>query len=375
MAEQDNGEVSFDDSTVDDIVNTITERSIREGVDTIAKPSVDELKQAAKNFLTQSESLQTSIQNIEAILKEQQKTRHSMGKKEYSVLQKYIDNRNKIRTFLHGEDLSKLWALVAEFQMQLNSFIGQKVEMVYVFVDNNNEPVLYEMENTNILKGDYSRSNRVIARYRATQTNFENDLKRIVLDDKDYNMTGVANATATYQEIMTRYNNHKRQRRVMWLNPSPPLKWHVAKIYQVGDINEAYANIILSHQESLFAVMSVLDTNIEVFMVLFYTNVDNASGLLQGDIEYQNIEYGIKSAGASMMQLKEVQNIAEIIVNTENVTEDLVRQEKERLANQGSTRNAIYGSSRKSGQNAVKQSLDELKDELRRVLGPDVTIT
>jgi O-succinylbenzoate synthase len=48
----------------------------------------------------------------------------------------------------------------------------------------------------------------------------------------------------------------------------------------------------------------------------FVSQVDNISGLLQGDVSKDGIEYGIKSAGASTLGLAQMKKLAQEILAT-----------------------------------------------------------
>jgi hypothetical protein len=85
---------------------------------------------------------------------------------------------------------------------------------------------------------------------------------------------------------------------VFWENEG---KWETMRVSSEGDINEAYANFYLNKKYFYFKKMIERDINTYMLDKNYgVIAVDNISGLLQGDVNVDNIAYAIKSRGASM---------------------------------------------------------------------------
>ena len=82
-----------------------------------------------------------------------------------------------------------------------------------------------------------------------------------------------------------------------------------------------------------------MEENIEDYMLQGVALVDNVSGLLQGDVTVGDIEYGVKSAGASVLGLTQITRLAQKILKDANFDVNKLREEKERLRKRGKQRN------------------------------------
>jgi hypothetical protein len=84
-----------------------------------------------------------------------------------------------------------------------------------------------------------------------------------------------------------------------------------------GDINEAYVSFAMLNNE-IPTFQEEMEENVEDYMTDTTSGVgvvDNVSGLLQGDVSVNGIEYAVKSAGASTLGLKQVIELATTIKN------------------------------------------------------------
>ena len=269
-------------------------------------------------------------------------------------MDEYIRGRDQVRAFLNSDIPKRLYEESMNFQQVLNNFLGQKVSMVFVFENSDGEPELYEITSEDVLKYDYSSSNKLVARYRGDADALNHAMKRLQLSAEwNFNLAGLK---STYAETLYRYRCSRQvnKRIVLWQNPYN--EWHAMKVSAEGDINEAYASIvILNRKEPSFN--NNMEINIEQFLNEV-AQVYNISGLLQGDVTNGNIEYGIKSAGASTLSLKQIIKIAYQIVNDENFSQEKLEKIKAEFAAKGRTRNKEMKSLDKSVREAITKIMD-----------------
>ena len=105
------------------------------------------------------------------------------------------------------------------------------------------------------------------------------------------------------------------------------------RVTSQGDIHETYASFYLNEKFDLFKKSIHLEKNINEYA----TNksygliaVDNISGVLQGDIskKMQNVEYAIKSRGASVLGDSDILAIATVISKSseKDITKNKIQQ-------------------------------------------------
>lgn len=294
----------------------------------------NELKIAAQKYLFVVESLSNQLLGFQMVLKRQSEIRKA-NRDIYNELDEYIANKQEISYFLAGEIPKKLYATSLEFQELLNKILGQKVVMVFVY-EGDDGPELYEMKGHDLLKYDYSSSNQLAARYRVTTSDLNTALEQLKLDEQ-MNQDFLNGVKSTYMEVLYRYRCSRQvgKRVVLWyLNNN----WNAMKVSAEGDINEAYASfVILNDPPPTF--QNDMEQNVADFMNEGVRNVDNISGLLQGDVRKNGLEYAIKSMGASTLSLKQIQTLAKRIVSEEGFDKEKLLQVQKELQAKGRTRN------------------------------------
>lgn len=317
------------------------------------KGNLAALKLAASHYISAVEALQKQVSEFEALLRHQQGLRRA-NKTGFATMEEYIRGKEQVRSFLNSDIPKRLYEESMNFQQVLNNFLGQQVTMVFVYENSDGEPELYEITSEDVLKYDYSSSNKLVARYRGDADALNHAMKRLQLTaDWNFNLSGLK---ATYAETLYRYRCSRQvnKRIILWQNPYN--EWHAMKVSAEGDINEAYASIvILNRKEPSFN--NNMEINIEQFLNEV-AQVDNISGLLQGDVANGNIEYGIKSAGASTLSLKQIIKIAYQIVNDENFSQEKLEKIKADFAAKGRTRNKVQKSIDKTTLEAIQKAMD-----------------
>lgn len=108
-------------------------------------------------------------------------------------------------------------------------------------------------------------------------------------------------------------------------------EWQLVKINTLGDIGEAYANLLINYQMYNKTEDWLLDPDydkqIDHFVNDFLLQVDNQSGFFIEDITSNHrdangdlISYGAKTGGAQMMGLKAIYTFAQLILGQNGVT-------------------------------------------------------
>ena len=350
------GEITLKETQADASTIDFLQKNILSKVDTPLsnqiKNNLKLLKGSAIEYINTVETLQEKITKFEQLLRHQKKLRRSVSN--YRNLEEYIQGRNKVRAFLDSDTPKKLYQKSMNFQQILNQFLGQQVKMIFVFENSEGEPELYEITSEDVLKYDYSSSNSLVARYRKDSDALNHSMKRLQLTTNwNFNFPGLK---ATYIETLYRYrcSRQVKKRIVLWENPLG--RWHAMKVSAEGDINEAYASLVLlNRKEPTFN--NSLEINIQQFLNQV-AQVDNISGLLQGDVTDGEIQYGIKSAGASTLSLKQIIKIAHQIIEDEDFSKEKLEKIKQDFASKGKTRNKIQKSISKDVLDAIKQKIE-----------------
>ncbi len=325
--------VELEESTADIITNEQLN-----AIDTPLKDAVEidiqQLRAAANEYLIEVSALSVEIQQFQNLLQRQRNLRRANAN--YSEIEEYIQNKEQQSVFLRSDIPKRFYAATFKFQAALNAFIGQKVVMVFVYENNNGEPELYEIKDEDLLKYDVaSRTNNFVARYNPTQKDLETSMERLKVDEAfNFNLIGLK---TTYKEVLFRYRVSRKHnnRIVLWQNPSRV--WHHAFISAEGDINETYAAIVLLNKKSP-DFNSDIELNVEAFVHETF-NVDNESGMLAGDVTVGNIEYGIKSAGASALSARQLIIMAKKVISDATFDKQALLKEKQKLHARARTRN------------------------------------
>ena len=297
--------------------------------------SLQGLKIAAKAYINIMSTTEEWLIQFENLLKSQQRFRHQNP--DYNSIQDYREKRSQINAMLKTNNPAIIIQSSLEFQTLLNNFLGQKTEIVYVYKNSKNQPQAYVLKGEDYLKYTYNSFNELSARFSLSQKKLSTIGEQLKSStEPKYSEQGL---NLTYTEVMNRYEENRRKKYgyyVHWKGSAG--KYTAMSVSSRGDINEAYAGfIILNHAHPGFR-NSNIELNIEDFMLEGVSKVDNLSGLLKGDITSGNIEYGIKSAGASVLSIKQILPIAQMILAEDFSIEKLKQiQEQE----QGVTRNKI----------------------------------
>lgn len=328
-------------NTLDKIANKIKQNMTKEELQEAI--SLQEIKKSAKIFILIIDNFKNSVFNFENKLKRMKELRHQFINNTYKVLPEYINLQKSVSTFLNSYKPDMIYKSTISFQTILNSKLGQRLKSIIVFENEQGNPIIAQFHIKDSLKYSYSSSAKMNASINLLKQS--RDALKIIQQNglKD---TQAQYLQFLYKDMNTRYDIGKQtgSNRIMWLNPSPPPKWKKRKIQSKGSINEAYAALILERRYKGFFTDYRVD--VDKFMENEIDRVDNISGVLQGDAEYQNIQYCIKSLNASFMGLNDIITIArKITTEKTSLLKQLLEEAKQSLAKRGAKINSVAESS------------------------------
>lgn len=183
-----------------------------------------------------------------------------------------------------------------EIQNLINAYIGQKIVVTYVHVDENGQRELRIIDNTakylTVLEGNsnnnpfYKLGYNIDARYSVLKNS-------LPMED---NLT----LQETAAEVERRYNTYKK--RVLWFWGS----WKGYKFSTKGPINEAFTDLYIHN----IKLTSSLEGNIDTFMLGDHGAIkaDATKGYMIGDVNKDGIQYAVKGYFGSPQGVKDVIN-------------------------------------------------------------------
>lgn len=352
---------------VDSVTNDLAEEGIKDLVEVI-RPTVEEVKQAARTFLGVCNGVAAAYERGNQLIAKMEAFRHEVQEANKNktpgevrkLLQKnkaYQLQREEFANYFKTEGM-KIYEELFKFQDVLNRALGQKVQMVYTLTStrgkNIKAPVIYEIPEEQVvryLKADSTRG-ALVGRINFSKKALQKEQNRI-LNALERNSNTLANGVnlenldETYKEVIRRYNYTKSRCKGKFilyrnLETTPPPRWFKLSISGEGDVNEAYANVVLSRQlksEFLFQ-SSYLEKNVGTFAKVIHL-VDNISGLLEGDITVGNVEYAVKSPRAGTPGVTQFIEFAQEIIDNANFSIADLEKKKKELHDKGVPRNAI----------------------------------
>lgn len=260
------------------------------------------------------------------------------------LYQTYKNLKTQNTLFLQGEKLTRIQTETNNFQQYLVSLLGKQIETVAIYVDGG-EVKLYGIKSEDILRFEKGGHGGISARFPSSAKQMQKALAKVgkdiaelelPLDEEGYKIK--VQLDKIYKEILYRYNSSlkaKTPRIVLWWYPNTDYDNPSAmEVSSLGDITEAYAAILFARQNKMI-ITSNMEQNIDTYMNNYVAQVDNISGLFQGDITdtRSGIEYAIKSANASTMSVKQVIELAQIIKSSGgSFTVEHLRQVAENLS-------------------------------------------
>lgn len=320
-----------------------------DGLDNILSPVLkgdsEALKRNASRFLQEAENCIIKIQNINQKESIKQRIKTLVSKEgDISSLQQELDSFKNLE--ISKAEFQRFMQLIFDFQNNLNNFLGQQVEVIYVYVGKSGTPELWRLNDSGkeVTKTLASKGRGLSARYKNfSQKYLQRNAELIEKTDMKINVAGLQSA---YTETSRRGSLSRLKIGSLLILWRPGGVWQKMLVSSQGDINEAYAAFYLQNSPP----PSFDDGDIEILIDQFLTsgpnsvqNVDNISGLLEGDVSQGEIEYAIKSKGASTLSYNQVIDMAVLLseMPVNEITEDFLKNYKQKLHDKGSTRNKI----------------------------------
>ena len=294
-------------SIASDAVDEAIDYSAEEGAKEISS-SVEDVKRAALAVLRAASMLQDHVNSVENLRKIMQ---NQTGSNDFAVLDQALElQKSDIQS---KEQYEFLMEQVFLLQNEVNAFLGQKVQMVYVYKGSKGEVELWSIDNSvkdlSLTRGSSSHGGYFSGRYQLSRKKLT-ALGGKLIEKEDYNPIGL---NLTYQEILRRKQYSKEVLGkggtfiILWNEGNG---WQGVKVSSEGVLAESYAGFYLN---GVVFEPGGSEANVRYFMTdanLGAVAVDNASGFLQGDISIEHTdangvksstEYGIKTKGASAM--------------------------------------------------------------------------
>lgn len=179
-----------------------------------------------------------------------------------------------------------------EIQNLINEYLGHRIVMTYVHINNNGEREIRIFDN------DFTHL-KVESGYNFKKIGFEVEqnykvLKNSLPDNINQNLTNTA------KEVERRYSTYKKQ--ILWkINH----EWKGYRMTTKGPINEAYVNMYI-HEIKL---KNSLEKNIDTFMLdpnHGAIQADNTKGYLIGDVRKDGIQYAVKGKFGSPQGYRQI---------------------------------------------------------------------
>lgn len=322
------------------IAQEVTDMAVNESMEAVGEalaPSTEEVRAAARELLQYAQQL--SVQN--GTVAEQIANLNTES--ESSVL-----NFSK-KMVKSKEEFVNLMKRVDTFQNIVNAFLGQVVQMVFVWVGSGGQVKLYSLSNSveslGIDKTSSKRGGLYTGKYR---NGIAKRMGELIQAQNNYNQSSLDD---TFKEVWARFNISKAKLKlrgaalILWnLNGTWDGRW----ISGAGPLGEAYVSFFLNEY--------VFSGGMEYNVMDFMTNsshgaelADNASGFLQGDVTKGNIEYGVKMNNAQSLGYIDIIKYAQEVLETTDVKAYLQNLKEELNA--------------KGIKNMVRPIAEKMKDE------------
>lgn len=217
------------------------------------------------------------------------------------TVEKYENNPKHIGTI--GQQLTRLrnqkefiYAEFFEIQNLINAFLGQRIVMTYVHVDNEGKREIRISDNDishlEITQGIMWNGNPFYKLGYNVESHYQTLKNSLPKEDND-----VLQETA--MEVERRYLNYKK--RVLWYYPS---EWKGYKFRTKGPINEAFVDLYVHNIQ----LLNSLEGNIDTFMLGDHGAIkaDSTKGFLIGDIAKDGVQYAVKGIFGSPQGTKDI---------------------------------------------------------------------
>lgn len=284
----------------------IAAEEVSKEIDKEIEVSEATVRQAAIRLVEYADSLAMEWKQAELIA-------GSLGPDEDPTAKIVRFQKKMIKANYQFQDMMKY---VFDLQNKINEFLGQKVQMVYTYIDNKTGKVeVYKFDNDiehlKVDRASQSHGGGISGRIRFSKKQLK-DMEKMIAAPS-YNTQSL---DATFKEVHERATisrmkaNMKGAFYVYW---NAQGKWEAMKVTGMGALGEAYFNFFINE----YTFTSFIEEAVGDYMTNPKYGVgvgDNASGFLQGDITKGKTEYGVKAAGASALGYMEIIDYARTMI-------------------------------------------------------------
>ena len=328
-------------------------------IETEIKSTEQEVKLAAQKLVQYADSLQMEWNNAKRIAA-------SLGPDEDPVQKVYKFQKKMIKSNVQFREVMKY---VLDLQNKINSFLGQKVQMVYTYIGKNGQVEVFKFDNDvehlKIDRASQSHGGGITGRIRFSKKALSTMEKMVAAQGYD-----VTSLDATFKEVHERALISKTKAKmggafyVFWNTGNG---WKGSRVTGMGALGEAYFNFFINE----YTFTSFMEEAVGDYMMNPKYGVqvgDNASGFLQGDVSRNGIEYGVKAGGASALSYVEIIDYARQILATQDLLEYLIGNDgksglKNKLAEEADTNLARKVLAEELEDEIVKTILSELQNK------------
>ncbi len=369
-----------------DNMTKVVEQTGDKVIDQQSKNFSEEIKKYAQDFLNIINQNKKELANMENNLQREKQSVRAIQKADTDAPYEWRILSQNRHLMLKKDHYREMVTASLIFQSQLNELLKQKVELVYVYQDEKNNPTLYTIDPASLFPILTYKKNKDLAvgTFEQGENNFKAALTKLT-EYQLYEKFNLDYFNYTYKQIIWRFNYARSKKAknpknwVMWLNPQykprkKQNKWNKATVSSAGDIKEAYASIVLKREINSVKLFNdkKLDNNVHSFMEQV-AKVDNESGLLAGDVTVGQIEYAIKGIFAQTLGMNQIVAVAQEILDKANYSKKDLKNKKDDFHKKAGTRNKIEKLA-KEEQKAWEEDLKKLKIEMKNTFGMDILV-
>ena len=241
-----------------------------------------------------------------------------------SKLKQSLGNNSKFLTETDGIKVKRMqYALAFQFDNYLTAFLGELPKKALYIIEGKNGLETYELSLLSLAKAvsggklDLSKSFleaeslKVIEEQQKTDKNFKEHLDQV---SRAYSGAS-ARLNRSYEVLGTTGGRGF----LMWKIGS---YWNIARVANKGDLKEAYiAALMIEHQSTYDHLYGISPGNppyqshelIDAFYNWHIGLIDNTPAIINEDVITQNLQYAVKSVGASLPAISQYVKTANYI--------------------------------------------------------------
>lgn len=339
----DKNGINLEKTNLENIIEKVfdIDQTINENI----QEEISPLKQLSLQYI---DNLKQVLKEIQIMLIRYQRLQNSLkrlGKEDDFYAQEYAKIKQDISTSFNFKNVYQdLIAITDIYTAMIQKTLNKNYQIIYVYQSRAANVVqVYKINDIeDLIKIRKTSSGGIEQRLTATKTKLEELDTRLKKEEYTIGLEQAILLDKTYKEIIRRYNIRKDPHLILWNIGTPSNHmWHMMKLYQKGDLGEAYAGFALNHYGSPFVgnINNPPETDIENFM-LQVEKVDATFGGVQGDIynEKNNTEYAVKTLQAAPQGIMQTIQMAQDIIQG-NFNKENFEKYKEQMKKKG--RNTI----------------------------------